>query len=87
MKARELNETRTNNLEWLNPKGYQGEYSQEAYFILDPIIGEIASEPNAEFPYGELSWFDIMVDKDGAEYAVFGEDNMNTDSTAYYVEV
>lgn len=68
----------------LQHKGYAGEYSQEAFEILD---GQIDDEKidDEKFPYGETSWFDIMVDDKGNEYAVFGSDNKLTDSDAYYL--
>lgn len=77
----QLTKTRTNLLA-LKHKGYAGEYSQEAFEILD---GQIDNEKidDEKFPYGECAWFDIMVDDQGKEYAVYGSDNKLTDSVAY----
>lgn len=77
----QLTKTRTNTLN-LKHKGYAGEHSEEAFEKLDGLIDDEKID-DEQFPYGECGWFDIMVDDQGNEYAVFGADNMLTDSVAY----
>lgn len=76
-----LIKTRTNALN-LNHKGYAGEYSTEAFEILDGYIDDQKID-DQKFPYGETGWFDIMTDDQHHEYAVYGADNKLTDSPAY----
>lgn len=90
VKNNEITCTRTNSISFLEPFGYGGEYSNEAWEILADYeeLEEIEKEANdPEFPYGACSWFDVMQDENGELYAVFGEDNKMTDSLCYYVEV
>ena len=81
-----IQKTRLPQISGWKPAGYSGEYSQEAFEALEPFLDDEKTN-DKDFPYGELSWFDIMTPDGQKYYAVFGTDNLLAEGAAYCIEV
>jgi hypothetical protein len=64
----------------LIPKGRWGEFSQEAYEI---IHNDLSTEDLS----CETAWYDIFLDEEKNEYALYGTDTIRSNSYVYSVSL